>query len=374
MAFQFNMPDFDRADLGGFGKPKIHPTSGAIWDPVRGIWMSPPNSEQRVDPTTGWPIAKTFEGTKEEFEGGMLSPEVDPVQAAVDQATGGVTIQDIATYLGGDQADVYNEQYDFNKDGVVDTLDISALGRSEQGATAQNIATYLGGDQADVYNEWYDFNKDGVVDTLDISAAGRLEQETAQPDPVQDAVDAAVGGGGTPPQTGNKYGFIRPPPESINTQALVPYYNPTTGETFTASSGGWTAPEGWVQGNKPDDWTPPTTDPVQDAVDAATGTKPLPSSYGAVDNWGEPGYTAYDPADQFIDPVTSFVEDPVSPFMDEDPSTDTWTAPVFDVLETAGAGAGGDPRTDFAPVNNLFEPGIGDPYPLVLLTLILLPQ
>ena len=66
-------------------------------------------------------------------------------------------------------------------------------------------------------------------------------------------------------------GFIPPPPEAITTQALVPYYNPTTGETFTASSGGWTAPEGWVQGAKPDDWTAPTTDPVQDAVDAAVG-------------------------------------------------------------------------------------------------------
>ena len=122
----------------------------------------------------------------------------------------------------------------------------------------------------------------------------------------------------------------------------------------------------------------PQIDPVQDAVNTATATtqvpKPLPSSYGPVDNWGEPGYTAYDSTEQIIDPVTSFVEDPVSPFMDEDPSTDTWTAPVADVLSTAGAGVGGDPTTDFAPVNNLFEPGTGDPYPLVLLILMSLPQ
>jgi len=111
-----------------------------------------------------------------------------------------------------------------------------------------------------------------------------------------------------------------------------------------------------------------TTDPVQDAVDAATATtqgpKPLPSSYGPADNWGEPGYTAYDSTEQIIDPVTSFVEDPVSPFMDEDPSTDTWTAPVADVLSTAGAGAGGDPTTDFAVVNDPTEPVTGDPYPV----------
>ena len=112
-----------------------------------------------------------------------------------------------------------------------------------------------------------------------------------------------------------------------------------------------------------------------DTATATTGTKPLPSSYGAADNWGEPGYTAYDPAEQIIDPVTSFVEDPVSPFMDEDPLTDTWTAPVADVLETAGAGAGGDPRTDFAVVNDLTEPTTGESLLLaVLLTLILLPQ
>ena len=180
---------------------------------------------------------------------GPIGGEADPVQTAVDQATGGVTAQDIMAYLGGDQADVYNEQYDINKDGTVDQLDSVWQLQIQEGLR----------------------NPDGTP--------------VAQPDP------------------------------------------------------------------------------VQTAVDAATGTKPLPSSYGAVDNWGEPGYTAYDPADQFIDPVTSFVEDPVSPFMDEDPSTDAWTAPVADVLPTAGAGAGGDPRTDFAPVNNLFEPGTGDPYP-----------
>ena len=107
---------------------------------------------------------------------------------------------------------------------------------------------------------------DGTIFTDNLGEVGKLYDQWLinqqnQADPVQDAVDAAIGGG-TTPQTGNKYGFIPPPPDAITTQALVPYYNPTTGETFTAGSGGWTAPEGWEHGNKPADWTPPTTDPV----------------------------------------------------------------------------------------------------------------
>lgn len=46
-------------------------------------------------------------------------------------------------------------------------------------------------------------------------------------------------------------GFIPPPPGSFNTMAFVDYYNPTTGETWSAPSGGWTAPEGWIVG-RPD--------------------------------------------------------------------------------------------------------------------------
>jgi hypothetical protein len=33
--------------------------------------------------------------------------------------------------------------------------------------------------------------------------------------------------------------------------AFVDYYNPTTGETWSAPSGGWTAPEGWEIGSPP---------------------------------------------------------------------------------------------------------------------------
>ena len=60
-------------------------------------------------------------------------------------------------------------------------------------------------------------------------------------------------------------GFIPPPPGSFNTMAFVDYYNPTTGETWSAPSGGWTAPEGWVIG-RPDGGLKFTFDEVDPSV------------------------------------------------------------------------------------------------------------
>ncbi len=54
-------------------------------------------------------------------------------------------------------------------------------------------------------------------------------------------------------------GFIPPPANSINTMAFVDYYNPTTGETWSAPNGGWTAPEGWVIGSPGDQPYPGST-------------------------------------------------------------------------------------------------------------------
>ena len=89
-------------------------------------------------------------------------------------------------------------------------------------------------------------------------AAGNTEETTV--DPVTAAVDAAVGGG--QPTTdknpfgfgGENYysgeGFIRPPPDAMVTQATVAYYNPSTGQTYTTSTGGYTVPPGWVRTSK----------------------------------------------------------------------------------------------------------------------------
>ncbi len=50
----------------------------------------------------------------------------------------------------------------------------------------------------------------------------------------------------------NPYNFIPPAEDDFVTMALVPYYNPNTGHTWAAPTGGWTAPEGWVDGTKED--------------------------------------------------------------------------------------------------------------------------
>ena len=66
-----------------------------------------------------------------------------------------------------------------------------------------------------------------------------------------------------------------------STMAMVPFYNPTTGEEWTASSGGWSPAPGWVQGSKPADWKPPTSaDPAPTLPDMPVqpAPEPLPES------------------------------------------------------------------------------------------------
>ena len=45
-------------------------------------------------------------------------------------------------------------------------------------------------------------------------------------------------------------GFIRPTVVTIDQYDEQPYYNPQTGESFWAPSGGYTAGPGWVEGTK----------------------------------------------------------------------------------------------------------------------------
>jgi len=88
--------------------------------------------------------------------------------------------------------------------------------------------------------------------------AADLTQNIAEPavpvDPVQEAVDAAVGGG------------IDDMP--IGAAVMTEYYNPATGETTWTSNSAQTPPEGFIP--VPEGGIP-QTDPVQDAVDAAVG-------------------------------------------------------------------------------------------------------
>ena len=68
----------------------------------------------------------------------------------------------------------------------------------------------------------------------------RLQREQAAPDPELPPIDPVY-----TPGTPDADGFIPPPKGSMNTQALVKFWNPTTGEVVQRSSGGWTPPPGW---------------------------------------------------------------------------------------------------------------------------------
>jgi len=80
------------------------------------------------------------------------------------------------------------------------------------------------------------------------------------------------------PQPGSSApaGFIPPPSGSFNTMAFVDYYNPTTGETWSAPNGGWTAPEGWVIG-RPDGGLKSTLDGSTQAPAPVMPSMPMKS-------------------------------------------------------------------------------------------------
>lgn len=63
----------------------------------------------------------------------------------------------------------------------------------------------------------------------------------------------------------------------ISTMALVPFYNPTTGEEWTAPNGGWSPAPGWVQGTKPADWKPPTSEQPSPEPDPEPTPPPPPT-------------------------------------------------------------------------------------------------
>jgi len=96
----------------------------------------------------------------------------------------------------------------------------------------------------------------------------------------------------------------------------------------------------------------PTFNPPPPTGTGSQGRSP----YDPVDNWGEPGYETYIPESDIINPGQDFVEPEVSPFIDTNPFNDIWEAPTVEVTPNVGVGAGGDPTTDFAPINNPFEP------------------
>ena len=68
------------------------------------------------------------------------------------------------------------------------------------------------------------------------------------------------------------------PPSGMATQGFEDFYNPTTGQMVTVSSGGYTAPKGWIRGRPKDEFfrKPPTTPrPIRPGLTDPSG-KPIP--------------------------------------------------------------------------------------------------
>ena len=57
--------------------------------------------------------------------------------------------------------------------------------------------------------------------------------------------------------------------------AFEDFYNPTTGATWMANTGGWTPAEGWVRGRKPANWTAPVADGIVEPITGSGGLNKL---------------------------------------------------------------------------------------------------
>ena len=155
--------------------------------------------------------------------------------------------------------------------------------------------------------------------------------------PIQEAVDAAVGGG-----TGNKYGFTPGDPTKMYPQVMVPWVNKETGERYTAPNPGYQPPPGsaWEEagyGGIPGFNQP---DPVQEVVDAAVGPiggETEPGLVGGVDFM--PGYRT--------DPWTP----PILP--EEITPPPVVTDPVQEAVDAA-VGGGRDPWENHLPSDHPF--------------------
>jgi len=86
------------------------------------------------------------------------------------------------------------------------------------------------------------------------ATANKMQQRFAQPQDKMNPTRGYATGGAT--TTGGPQimppGFTAPAPDQGVTQALVDYYNPTTNQTYTAGTGGYTPGPGWVEGRPPE--------------------------------------------------------------------------------------------------------------------------
>lgn len=122
------------------------------------------------------------------------------------------------------------------------------------------------------------------------------------------------GTGGMPP------GFTPPPADSFNSMAFVDYWNPTTGETWSAPSGGYTAPPGWEV--KPQ--TGLTELPIGPGTDPTPTGPPMPPDVLNPDGtppWMDPHETEPDGGPPGGPPIELIERMPPEAFPDEPEQT-----------------------------------------------------
>ena len=88
------------------------------------------------------------------------------------------------------------------------------------------------------------------VDQQD-ATANKMQQRFAQPEDRMNPTRGYAEGGATTGPPIMPPGFVAPAPDQGVTTALVDYYNPTTNQTYTAGTGGYTPGPGWIQGRPP---------------------------------------------------------------------------------------------------------------------------
>lgn len=168
-----------------------------------------------------------------------------------------------------------NMAYDFNKDGKISSQDAllyaKQLKAQEDQAAKQAKVDQTKQTEIDSLNarlrELQGLPKNVNI-TQPISSYKKGPTDEVVPmDETKDALgDTTTSSRGL---VGMPEGFTGPPDGAMVTQAFVDYYNPTTKQTWSSNTGGYTPPEGWLQG-KPDNpedysrWSDPIeTLPIQ---------------------------------------------------------------------------------------------------------------
>ena len=164
-----------------------------------------------------------------------------------------------------------------------------------------------------------------------------------------------VGGDVTRSTSAPPAGFKGPEAMTPVSMALVPYYNPTTGETWTANTGGWTAPEGWMRGTPP---PPVTQTPPQSPPQTDQGTKrPMGTEFTDIGGVPQVGGAAQMTAAQITEQPDQFLSTAAAPT--------TATTAQATTAPTAAAAAAPSPITTATTTAATAAPAVGSALDIV---------